>query len=144
MKARRYGYIIISALLLIILSSCDLILMSGSSFTTPSWARGTWTGPAGTLIISDDSISGTIYVYGDKYPFSTSAILDYPGAYVSDIDYGYSASGRYDYLDLTLHSGYYGYTTSFHIIRTYRDTLELVIVEGLSPVRTYSGIYYRN
>ena len=107
MKARRYGYIIISALL---------------------------------LIISDDSISGTI---NGRY-FSTSAILDYPGAYVSDIDYGYSVSGRYDYLDLTLHSGYYGYTTSFHIIRTYRDTLELVIVEGLSPVRTYSGIYYRN
>ena len=140
MKARRYGYIIISALLLIILSSCDLILMTDSSFTTPSWARGTWTGPAGTLIISDDSISGTI---NGRY-FSTSAILDYPGAYVSDIDYGYSVSGRYDYLDLTLHSGYYGYTTSFHIIRTYRDTLELVIVEGLSPVRTYSGKYYRN
>lgn len=140
MKARRYGYIIISALLLIILSSCDLILMSGSSFTTPSWARGTWSSLDGTLIISDDSISGTI---NGRY-FSTSAILDYPGAYVSDIDYGYSVSGRYDYLDLTLHSGYYGYTTSFHIIRTYRDTLELVIVEGLSPVRTYSGIYYRN
>ena len=140
MKARRYGYIIISALLLIILSSCDLILMSGSSFTTPSWARGTWSSLDGTLIISDDSISGTT---NGRY-FSTSAILDYPGAYVSDIDYGYSVSGRYDYLDLTLHSGYYGYTTSFHIIRTYRDTLELVIVEGLSPVRTYSGIYYRN
>ena len=140
MKARRYGYIIISALLLIILSSCDLILMTDSSFTTPSWARGTWSSLDGTLIISDDSISGTI---NGRY-FSTSAILDYPGAYVSDIDYGYSVSGRYDYLDLTLHSGYYGYTTSFHIIRTYRDTLELVIVEGLSPVRTYSGIYYRN
>ena len=141
MKGRHHSYIIISVLLVIILmSSCDLILINDDRFSTPLWARDTWTGPGGNLIITEDSISGTV---NGRY-FSTSAILDYPGAYISDIDYGYSAYGGYDYLDLTIHSGYYGYPTSFHITRTdYDDMLEVIIEEGLSPHIYYRGIYYR-
>ena len=138
MKVRRYGYIIISALLLIILSSCSFILLDGQSFITPSWAQGTWVGTSaygGKLTITANSIYGS--VAGIR--INTNDMLSRSDSYISDSFNGYRDG--YRYYELTIQDSLYS-SIEITIEERYGHSIRVTLDDGLyRHYETYSRYY---